>query len=341
MSKTVAITGASAGVGRAVARRFARDGASVGLIARNRPRLDTAVREIEDAGGRALACAADVADPNAVEDAAEAIEGALGPIDIWINGAMATAFSPFDRLAADEFRRVTEVTYLGTVHGTMAALKRMRPRGSGVILQIGSALAYRSIPLQSAYCGAKHAVVGFTDSLRSELIHDGAKIDLVVVHLPAVNTPQFDWGRNKMPHRPQPLPPIFQPEVAADAIHYAARHPRRELWLGWPTVKAILGQRVAPGLLDLILAHRGYSGQQTGEPAATRDGNLFTAVEGEYDAHGRFDSRAQDHSAQLWFAKHRPVFALERLRSWFSRRPPRRSMVDAADVPTGGKEEPR
>jgi NAD(P)-dependent dehydrogenase (short-subunit alcohol dehydrogenase family) len=322
MTKTVMITGASAGVGRAVARRFAQDGASVGLIARNRPRLDAAVDEIRKAGGRGLACPTDVADADAVESAAEAVEREFGPIDVWINGAMATIFSPLAKIEPDEFRRATEVTYLGTVYGTMAALRRMTPRDSGVILQIGSALAYRSIPLQSPYCGAKHAIVGFTDSLRSELIHDGSKVELVIVHLPAVNTPQFEWARNKMPRRPQPVPPIYQPEVAADAIHFAAIHPRRELWLGWPTVKAVLGQKAAPGMLDHMLANEAYAGQQTDELAEPRDGNLYSTVDGDYGAHGRFDDRAQDHSSELWFAKHRPRFQMERLGGWISDRSP-------------------
>lgn len=340
MTQTVVITGASAGVGRALARRFAQDGAAIGLVARNRERLDAAVREVEQVGGRGLACPTDVADPDAVERAAQAVEEQLGPIDVWVNGAMATIFSPFSKLEPDEYRRATEVTYLGTVYGTMSALRRMRGRNAGVIVQIGSALAYRSIPLQSPYCGAKHAIVGFTDSLRSELIHDDSKVQLVVVQLPAVNTPQFDWGRNKMPHRPQPVPPIFQPEVAAEAIHYAAEHPRRELWLGWPTVKAVLGQKAVPGMLDHMLAGMGYTGQQTDEPAEPSGGNLYTTVDGDYAAHGRFDDKASDHSSELWFAKHRPVSPMERLSDWFFKRPS--PDADAGeDVEPPGKERHR
>lgn len=305
MTRTVVVTGASAGVGRAVARRFAEDGANVGLIARDPERLRTAAREIGRDGGKGLACPADVADAAAVEAAAERIEAELGPIDVWINGAMATIFSPFDEITPDEFRRATEVTYLGAVHGTMAALKRMRPRDAGVIVQVGSALAYRSIPLQSAYCGAKHAIVGFTDSLRSELIHDGSRIRLVVVHLPAVNTPQFDWARSRMKTRPQPMPPIYQPEVAAEAIHYASRRSERELWLGWSAIKAIVGQRVAPGLLDRFLAREGYDGQLSDEPAPEdRPDNLFEPVPGAYGAHGRFDDRSRDDSPEFRLATH-------------------------------------
>jgi short-subunit dehydrogenase len=303
MPRVVVITGASAGVGRALAQRFARDGTSLGLIARNEDRLADAVAEVEAAGGKAIACPADVADHAAVERAAERVEAELGPIDIWINVAMATVFAPFREVAADEFRRATEVTYLGFVHGTMAALKRMQPRDRGVIVQVGSALAYRSIPLQSAYCGAKHAVIGFTDSLRSELIHEGSRVQLTVVHLPAVNTPQFDWGRNKMPKRPQPLPPIYQPEFAAEAIHHAALHPRREMLLGWPTMQAILGHKIAPGYLDRIMARKAYPGQQSDEPATGGPDNLFSTVDGNFGAHGRFGAMARAPRLQLWVAK--------------------------------------
>jgi short-subunit dehydrogenase len=309
----VVITGASAGVGRATAIRFGADGAKLGLIARDRNRLNAAAGEVEAAGGQAVSCPTDVAEAVAVEDAAKAVEDAFGPIDVWINAAMATIFCPVADISAEEFHRATAVTYLGTVHGTMAALRRMKPRDAGVILQVGSALAYRSIPLQAPYCGAKHAVVGFTDSLRSELIHDGSRVALVVVHLPAVNTPQFDWGRNKMPRRAQPLPPIFQPEVAANGIHHAALNPRRELWVGWPTVKAILGQRLVPGLLDRILATQAYDGQMTDEPAKERPDNLFSTVAGSFGAHGRFDAQARDHSGELWLAKRRPVLRWAKL----------------------------
>jgi short-subunit dehydrogenase len=300
----VAITGASAGVGRAVAQRFARDGVGVGLIARNAERLAAVVAEVRAAGGTGLACPADVADHAAVETAAERIEAELGPIDIWINVAMATIFAPFREVTADESRRATEVTYLGFVHGTMAALKRMRERDRGTVVQVGSALAYRSIPLQSAYCGAKHAIVGFTDSIRSELIHEGSRVRITAVHLPAINTPQFDWGRNRMPKRPRPLPPIHQPEYAAEAIHHAALRPPREMLLGWPTVQAVLGHKVVPGYLDRLMARKCYPGQQSDEPATGGPDNLFATVDGPYGAHGRFDAVARSPRLELWVAKH-------------------------------------
>lgn len=306
--RTVVVTGASAGVGRAVARRFAVDGANIGLIARNAERLADVAAEVEEKGGRALALAADVSDFAALDAAAERVEAVFGPIDVWVNVAMVTVFAPVAEITPEEFRRVTEVTYLGFVHGTMVALKRMRPRNAGVIVQVGSALAYRSIPLQSAYCGAKHAIVGFTDSLRCELLHEKSRIKITTVHLPAVNTPQFDWGRNKMPKRVQPVPPIFQPEVPAEAIHYAAAHPRREFWLTWSTWKVILGQKLAPGWLDRMLAGAAYSGQQTEEDAEDRPDNLFDTVAGKYGAHGRFDDRAGSRSSQLFFMK-RPALA--------------------------------
>ena len=309
MPKVVVITGASAGVGRAVAQRFARDGDSLGLIARNADRLEAVVREVRAAGGTAIACPADVADHAAVEQAAARVETALGPIDVWINVAMATIFAPLREVTADEFRRATEVTYLGYVHGTMAALGRMQRRDRGVIVQVGSALAYRSIPLQSAYCGAKHAVVGFTDSLRSELIHEGSRVRLTAVHLPAVNTPQFDWARNRMPKRPQPLPPIYQPQFAAEAIHHAALNPRREVLLGWPTLQAVFGQKIAPGYLDRLMARKCYAGQQTDEPATGGPDNLFHTVDGDFGADGRFDAVARSPRLQLWVAR-RPTAAL-------------------------------
>src|SRR6185312_4794604 len=248
-SEVVVITGASAGVGRATVRAFAERKASIGLLARDTEGLQAAAREVTDAGGRALAVPTDVADPEAVERAAERIEQELGPIDIWINVAMATIYAPLHRITPAEYRRATEVTYLGNVYGTMAALKRMRARNRGTIVQVGSALAYRSIPLQAPYCGAKFAIRGFTDSLRSELLHDGVDVHITMVQMPALNTPQFDWGLNKLPERPQPVPPIFQPEVAAEAIVFAAYARRREVWVGGPTIKAILGNKVAPGLL--------------------------------------------------------------------------------------------
>lgn len=304
--EVVVITGASAGVGRATARRFAREGARVGLIARGRDGLEEARREVEDAGGAALALPADVADFNQVSDAAAAVEDRLGPIDAWINVAMASVFAPVKETRPEEYERVTKVTYLGYVYGTLAALDRMLPRDRGVIVQASSALAFRSIPLQSAYCAAKHAIVGFSTSLRCELIHDHSRVRVSMVHLPALNTPQFCWSRSRMPRRPQPVPPIFQPEVAAEALYYAAHHDRRDIQVGFPTVKAVLGNRVAPGLLDRYLAWIGYDAQQTDEPVDPhRPDNLFQPVPADFGAHGRFDDRARPASAQLWINLHR------------------------------------
>jgi short-subunit dehydrogenase len=306
MTKVVVITGSSAGVGRATAREFARHGCNVGLVARDRRRLDEAADELRSLGARAVVQSADVVDYQALDRAAHEIEQELGPIDIWVNNAMATIFAPVHMLTPEEFRRGTEVTYFGQVHGTMIALGRMRPRNRGTIVNVGSALAYRAIPLQSVYCGAKFAVRGFTDSLRSELLHDGVNVRLTMVHLPAVNTPQFDWALNKMDRRPQPVPPIFQPEVAARAIVFAAFHPRREVWVGMPTLKTILANRIAPGLLDRLLAKMGYSGQLTEEPKpAGAPGNLFETVPGAYGAHGRFDARARTGSWEFFTSRHR------------------------------------
>lgn len=307
MQKTVAITGASAGIGRATARAFATRGYKVGLIARDTERLQAACREVDASGGAGIAAPADVSDAEAVDRAAELIERELGPIDVWVNAAMATVFSPFHMIAPGEYRRATEVTYLGFVHGTMAALKRMRPRGRGAIVQVGSALAYRSVPLQAPYCGAKAAIRAFTDSIRSELIHDGVGVQLTIVNMPALNTPQFDWARNKMHHRPQPLPPIFQPEVAARAILLAVDRPgRREIYVGRSTLEAIFGNMIAPGLLDRLMAKKGYTGQLTGEEEPSeRPDNLFQPVRGDHGAHGRFDRRATYRSPELWLAEHR------------------------------------
>jgi NAD(P)-dependent dehydrogenase (short-subunit alcohol dehydrogenase family) len=254
---------------------------------------------------------ADVADASQIEAAAGRAEAELGPIDIWVNNAMTSVFSPIREMTADEFKRVTEVTYLGVVHGTLAALKRMRPRDRGTIVQVGSALAYRSIPLQSAYCAAKHAVAGFTDSLRCELIHDRSHVHVTMVQMPALNTPQFGWVKSRLPHKAQPVPPIYQPEVAARAICWAAHHRRRELYVGAPTVAAILGNKIAPGLLDWYLGRTGYAAQQTGEPEDPgRPGNLWEPVAGDHGAHGTFDSRATDTSPELWAAMHRAGIAL-------------------------------
>src|ERR1041385_4172843 len=255
--EVIVITGASAGIGRATVRRFTRDGAQIGLLARGVDGLEAARREVEMAGGRALVLPTDVADAKQVEAAAEAVEREFGPIDIWTNDAMTGAFALFKEMTAEEFRRVTEVTYLGVVHGTLAALKRMLPRDRGTIVQVGSALAYRSIPLQSAYCGAKHAIHGFTDSLRCELIHDRSNVHLTMVQLPGVNTTQFGWVRNRLPNQSKPMGKIFEPEVAAEAIHWAAHHRRRELYLGMPSANAIVANKFAPGLLDRYLAKNG------------------------------------------------------------------------------------
>ena len=308
--EVVVITGASAGVGRALVREFARDRASIGLLARGRDGLEAAKQEVERAGGRALVLPADVADADAVETAAAAVEQTFGPIDIWINNAMVSVFSPVREMTAEEFRRVTEVTYLGIVNGTLAALRRMLPRDRGTIVQVGSALAYRGIPLQSAYCAAKHAVQGFTESLRSELLHDGSRVRVSMVQLPALNTPQFSWVRSRLPREPQPVPPIFQPEVAARAIYWAAHHDRRELSIGVPTVAAIWGNAIAPGAVDWYLARHGYDAQQTDEPVrADRRDNLWQPIPGDHGAHGRFDVRARPYSLHSWLNRHRWVAA--------------------------------
>jgi NAD(P)-dependent dehydrogenase (short-subunit alcohol dehydrogenase family) len=304
--EVVVITGASAGVGRATAREFAKRGASIALIARGEPALEAAGNEVEHLGGRALVLPVDVSNHEEVDRAALDVERQLGPIAIWVNNAMVSVFSPAREMGPDEFRRVTEVTYLGVVHGTMAALRYMAPRGRGTIVQVGSALAYRSIPLQSAYCAAKHAVAGFTDSLRSELIHDGIDVHLTMVQLPALNTPQFDWVKSRLPGRPQPVPPIYQPEVAARAIVWAAYHRRREVFVGGSTVKAILGNKVIPGLLDRYLARTGYEAQQTDEPDdPSRPNNLWNPVPTDYGAHGRFDAKSRSWSLQWWANTHR------------------------------------
>ena len=305
-AEVVVVTGASAGVGRAIVRAFAKRGAHIGLLARGEEGLEGARREVEALGGRAIVLPTDVADPAQVEAAAEAVERELGPIDVWVNDAMVSVFSPVKEMSCEEFRRVTEVTYLGYVYGTLAALKRMLARDRGAIVQVGSALAYRSIPLQSAYCAAKHAIKGFTESLWCELIHDRSHVHVAMVQMPALNTPQFDWTRSRLPRRAQPVPPIFQPEVAAEAVVFAAHHRRRELFVGAPTVAAILGNRIAPRLLDHYLAYIGYSAQQTDEPEpASRPDNLWSPVAGDHGAHGRFDERARGSSPQLWLDTHR------------------------------------
>ena len=305
-SEVVVVTGCSAGLGRAIAREFGRHRASVGLISRNEERLNTAKREIEQAGGRALVLPLDVADAKAVENAAQRVEEELGPIDIWVNNAMVSVFSPIEEMEAEEFKRVTEVTYLGVVYGTLSALKRMRQRDRGAIVQVGSALAYRSIPLQSAYCASKHAIAGFTDSLRCELIHQQSRIHVCMVQMPALNTTQFGWVKSRLPHKAQPVPPIFQPEVGARAVYWAAHHRRRELFVGSSTVAAIVGQKFIPGLLDEYLGRTGYRSQQyDGRQDPNTPNNLWESVPGGFGAHGAFNKRAHAHSWQVMLDTHR------------------------------------
>ncbi len=310
-TETVVVTGASAGLGRAIAREFGARGANVGLLARGVDGLNAAKREIEAAGGRALVLPTDVADSAAVDQAAAAVEDQLGPIDIWVNNAMASVFSPIKEMLPEEYKRVTEVTYLGVVYGTLAALKRMLLRDRGTIVQVGSALAYRSIPLQSAYCASKHAIAGFTDSLRCELIHDDSQIHVTMVNMPALNTPQFGWVKSRLKRKAQPVPPIFEPEVGARAVYWAAHHRRREVYVGGPTVEAIVGNKIAPSLLDHYLGRTGYDSQQTDEPEnPDRPNNLWEPVPGDHGAHGTFDSRAHPRSYQLWADLHRTWIGL-------------------------------
>jgi NAD(P)-dependent dehydrogenase (short-subunit alcohol dehydrogenase family) len=309
-NQIVVVTGASAGIGRATARLFGERGASVGLIARGEAGLDGAVRDVEEAGGKALAVATDVADYLQVTAAARQIEEHFGPIDVWINVAFTSVFAPFSEIRAEEFRRVTEVSYLGFVHGTMAALALMRPRGRGTIVQVGSALGERSIPLQSAYCGAKHAINGFTSSLRCELLHENSGIHVTVVQMPAVNTPQFSWVRSRLPRHPQPVPPIYEPELAARGVVFAADHPRRrQYWVGGTTAATIAANRLVPALLDRYLARTGYGAQQTAQPAKPgRPDNLLQPVDGtrgrDHGSRGAFDDRSHHRSPQLWISQH-------------------------------------
>jgi short-subunit dehydrogenase len=314
MDKTnvVVITGASAGVGRAAVRRFAAGGADVALIARGTAGLEGARAEVEALGRRALVLPLDVANAGALEAAAAKVEETLGPIDVWVNDAMTTAFGEFLTVEPDEFKRATEVSYLGYVYGTRAALKHMMPRDRGTIVQVGSALAYRSIPLQSAYCGAKHAIRGFTDSLRCELRHHHSNVWLTMVQMPALNTPQFGWCENKMSHASQPVPPIYQPEVAAEAIWYAAHHRRRELNVGVPTAIIVPGNKLLPGVGDWYLGRTGYASQQRdAAPSTPGGGNLWQARDEVHDhgAHGRFDSRAHRRSPELWASTHKGALA--------------------------------
>ena len=299
-NEVVVITGASAGLGRATAREFGKHGARVGLIARGTDGLQAAKNEIESAGGKAILLPLDVADSNAIDNAAASVEQEFGPIDIWVNNAMASVFSPVKEMKAEEYKRVTEVTYLGVVYGTLAALKRMLPRNRGTIVQVGSALVYRSIPLQSAYCAAKHAIAGFTDSLRCELIHDKSNVRVTMVQMPALNTPQFGWVKSRLRYKAQPVPPIFQPEVGARAIYWAAHHSRREIYAGWPTVEAIIGNKFAPGLLDRYLGKTGFASQQTCElENPDRPDNLWKPLNGDHGAHGTFDGQALQRSWEV------------------------------------------
>jgi NAD(P)-dependent dehydrogenase (short-subunit alcohol dehydrogenase family) len=314
MTQTVVITGASAGIARATARLYGARGANVGLIARGQAGLDGAAQDVLEAGGQALAVPTDVADHAQVEKAATEIEAQFGPIDVWINVAFASVFAPFAEITPDEFRRVTEVSYLGFVHGTMVALSRMRPRGAGTIVQVGSALSERAIPLQSAYCGAKHAINGFTESLRCELLHEGSNVHVTVVQMPAVNTPQFSWVLSRLPRHPQPVPPIYQPEVAAHGVLFAADHPqRKQYWVGGSTAATLLAQKLAPALLDRYLAKTGFDSQQTSQEvrAGSRPDNLFDPVDrptgSDHGAHGTFDDQAHQRSAQLWMSHHPAV----------------------------------
>lgn len=309
--EVVVITGASAGVGRATALAFARRGAHIGLLARGRDGLEGARKDVEALGGKALVVPTDVADAKQVEHAADVVEREFGAIDIWVNNAMTSVFSPVRELEAEEVRRVTDVTYLGTVHGTMAALKRMCARDRGTIVQVGSALAYRAIPLQAAYCAAKHAVQGFTESLRCELLHDSSHVRVTMVHLPAMNTPHFSWVKSRLPRKPQPVPPIYQPEIGAEAIVWAAHHDRRELQVGLPTVAAVEGNKLLAGVMDRYLARNGYDSQQTNEPVEpNRRDNLWEPLPGDHGAHGDFGHRASAFSPHLWLNTHRELVAL-------------------------------
>jgi NAD(P)-dependent dehydrogenase (short-subunit alcohol dehydrogenase family) len=310
----VVVTGASAGVGRAVVQAFAQRGAWIGLIARGGDGLDGlegARRDAEAAGGKALVLPADVADPAQVEEAAAKVEETFGPIDIWVNDAMTSVFSPFKEMTPEEYRRVTEVTYLGFVYGTMAALRRMLPRDRGRIIQIGSALAYRGIPLQSAYCGAKHAIQGFTESVRSELLHDKSHVTITMIQMPALNTPQFGWVKNRLPHKAQPVPPVYQPEVAAQAVIWAADHYRRQIYVGMNTVIILMANKFFPGFGDWYLAQTGYKSQQTAQPADPHTpNNLWKPVAGDHGAHGAFDNIAKSRSGELWATTHRGLLSL-------------------------------
>jgi len=319
--RVVVVTGASAGVGRAIAREFAKKGCRVALIARGEVGLHAAAKEVIELGGEALVLPLDVSRSDSVEEAASKITGKWGRIDVWINNAMVSVFSPADRMLPEEYRRVTEVTYLGYVYGTLAALKEMKRRDRGVIIQIGSALALRSIPLQSAYCAAKHAVVGFTESVRTELLHDKSRVQICQVNLPAVNTPQFSWSKSRLPKSPQPVPPIYQPEVIAEAVYHVALHPRRRLDIAYSTVQAVMAEKVAPSLADRYLAIWGYSSQMTDLDARSdRKDNLWTPVNEDRGARGSFDSRAHGSSPLLWMDLHRKGIAIAAAAAWLGYR---------------------
>ena len=313
--EVVVVTGASAGLGRAIACAFARRGASVGLIARGGAGMDGlegAKSEVDRLGGKGLILPCDVADPDQVAAAAEQAEKEMGPIDVWVNNAMTSVFGPVTEIKPEDFKRVTEVTYLGQVYGTMAALKRMKPRDKGRVVLVGSALAYRGIPLQSAYCGAKHGIQGFADSLRAELLHDKSGVTLTMVQMPAMNTPQFEWVKNLLPNKPQPVPPIYQPEVAAEAVYWAAHHHRREIFVGASTDIAVLGNKLFPQIGDWYLGRTGFQSQQRPNQPKDKDapGNLWEALPGDRTAHGPFDDKAKTFSPQLWLSLNRKWLAL-------------------------------
>jgi NAD(P)-dependent dehydrogenase (short-subunit alcohol dehydrogenase family) len=308
--EVVVVTGGTAGIGRAVVRKLAMQGAKIGIIARDCDRLEQTKEEVETIGGSAVIVSADVSNADQVEQAAAEIEWTFGPIDIWINNAMASFFSPFKQMTPDEFRRVTEVSYLGYVHGTMAALRRMIPRDQGTIVQVNSALAGRGMPLQSAYCGAKLAIQGFTDSVRSELLHDDSNVHITLVQLPAINTPRFEWVRSNLDRRPQPVPPVFQPETAADAVLWAAHHPLRQVHIGGSPVDSFWGRKFTPPVLDKRRARTYYEAQLSREPEdPNRPDNLHQAVPGDYEAHGRFDNRTSRGRSELWVAKYKNPLA--------------------------------
>ncbi|MGW4024329.1 SDR family oxidoreductase [Streptomyces sp. NPDC005009] len=318
-SAVVVVTGASGGVGRATARAFGARGCSVALLARGEHALERAAEEVREAGGWALPLVVDVSDAQAVDAAATRIEDEFGPIDVWVNAAFTTVFAPVAEVKPEELKRATEVTYFGFVHGTQAALRRMTPRDRGTIVQVGSALAQRSVPLQAVYCAAKHAIQGFTASLRCELLHDRSGVRVTMVQMPGLNTPQFSWVLTRLPRHPRPVAPVYQPEVAARAVLYAADHPqRREYWVGGSTVATLLGQKLAPGLLDRYLARTGYDGQQTDQPVdPSRPANLYEPVDDaapdDYGAHGIFDDESHPRSLQFWLSRHRRPLALAAL----------------------------